>query len=874
VKFVVLHRLRIVQLLIARFIIVLTVVFLSVQVHGQASSERLALNNLEKGKWEKAFGQLNKALSKDSLNVAASFLMGVYFFAPDNPEFQLDSAYHYVQKAVRDFESSSAKQRERLKRFPLDSIAIVELRVEIDSAAFVRAKQFDTETSYIEYLNNFPTATDQTVAISLRNRAAYRKAQGENTHQAFNDFITKYPDSEQFGEATTRYHQLLFKDITKDGRLASYERYLREYPGTVYAAQAERNILEISTAEGTVESYLAFIKEYPLSKSALRANSILFHLVSDDQKEEIFPLEQNSDSLNAVIELTRGYLVPFRHEGRFGFMNQQGIEVIKPEAEDIDKRYRCGNLTDDVITLPHKVVGINGATIYGQSVKSVEDLGQGFLTIDTDTCAFVLHKTGFTVGDKCIQSAKVVSGKFLALQKNSVWSLWTLTGRMLLPFGWEDIQAIKDVIILKAKDKYTITTQKYLAGLADQKDLGLAEFADEVKGWKGDFIWVKKGVSEGILTQNLDTVVTVREHVLSPAYFGSVAKRGNVFQTWNDAGETSRHFIQIVSMEPWTAVRTDTAWYLFDAKTNSFRSNHYDSVFFVGPTAVGIRRDSIRIFFSAKNSIKLAQPARVDFIPGQESFLLIEQGAKKSLYSLEGKKLVTLNYDNVLYAGDGFFVVSKKDKKGLINFAGKALLPIEYDAIGTVGKGMVSLLKGTKFGLFDCKTRKLIKPQYTKNLTFYNNKHIIAYKDEMVGLIGWDNKPLSKLQFNEIRFWNDTTAFVRKDGQWMLYAIKAQKVLVDKINNFNFITDGDEKLAIVQQERKFGVLHNRKGTIIPINFSDILNVGSRDVPLYFTEKHVEEASIFVVIYYDSKGNMLRKEVYEQDDYEKIYCSHN
>jgi hypothetical protein len=219
-------------------------------------------------------------------------------------------------------------------------------------------------------------------------------------------------------------------------------------------------------------------------------------------------------------------------------------------------------------------------------------------------------------------------------------------------------------------------------------------------------------------------------------------------------------------------------------------------------------------------------------------------------------------------------VITKKEKKGLINAACKMMLPVEYDAIGTASKGMVSLLKGTKFGLFDCKTRKLIKPQYSKNLISYNNNHLIAYKDEMVGFIGWDNKPLSKLQFNEIRFWNDTTAFVRKDGQWMLYAIKAQKVIVDKINNLNFITDGDEKLVIVQQERRFGVIHNKKGIIIPINFSDILNVGSADVPLYFTEKHVEEASIFVVIYYDSKGNMLRKEVYEQDDYEKIYCTNN
>jgi hypothetical protein len=52
-------------------------------------------------------------------------------------------------------------------------------------------------------------------------------------------------------------------------------------------------------------------------------------------------------------------------------------------------------------------------------------------------------------------------------------------------------------------------------------------------------------------------------------------------------------------------------------------------------------------------------------------------------------------------------------------------------------------------------------------------------------------------------------------------------------------------------------------------------VGSADEPLYFTEKHVSEASVFVVIYYDKNGKMLRREVYEEaDDYEKIYCQQN
>jgi hypothetical protein len=85
----------------------------------------------------------------------------------------------------------------------------------------------------------------------------------------------------------------------------------------------------------------------------------------------------------------------------------------------------------------------------------------------------------------------------------------------------------------------------------------------------------------------------------------------------------------------------------------------------------------------------------------------------------------------------------------------------------------------------------------------------------------------------------------------------------------------DEKLAIVQQDAAYGVLSNKRGTVIPLSFSDLVNLGSSEEPLYFTEKHVSEAAVFVVIYYDKNGKFLRSEVYEEsEDYEKIYCPDN
>jgi hypothetical protein len=183
-------------------------------------------------------------------------------------------------------------------------------------------------------------------------------------------------------------------------------------------------------------------------------------------------------------------------------------------------------------------------------------------------------------------------------------------------------------------------------------------------------------------------------------------------------------------------------------------------------------------------------------------------------------------------------------------------------------------LKAKKFGLFDVQRKRLIKPEYSKNLSLYNERVLVALKNGSYGFIGWDNKPLSGFEYADVQHWNDTLAWVKKNFMWMLYNLKTKKMQLDKIRSMKLIVDKPgERIAIVQQDNAYGVIHSTKGMIIPLNFSDIVNVGSAEKPMYFTEKHVEEASVFVVIYYNHEGKFLRKEIYEQDDYEKIYCDH-
>ena len=256
------------------------------------------------------------------------------------------------------------------------------------------------------------------------------------------------------------------------------------------------------------------------------------------------------------------------------------------------------------------------------------------------------------------------------------------------------------------------------------------------------------------------------------------------------------------------------------------------------------------------------------------AFLAVQTGSQKILYDLKGNRLFAANFDDIEYAGSEIFVVTIRDKKGVVKSKGERLLPVEFDAVGSVKDGVVSVLKNKKFGAYHVVTGKFIKPTYDRNVVPYSDGIVTTFKEGFYGFVGWDNKPLSGFEFEEINYWNDSLALVKQSSTWSLYDIFSQKTVEKDLRGFRLVKDtGDEKIAIVQRGDEFGVISSCGKVMIPIAFTDVINLGTPDSPVYFTEKHIPEASLYVVIYYDREGNLLRKEIYDDaGDYDKIYCS--
>lgn len=854
-----------------KVIIALIVLLFPVSSFAQTAKEKKALKHIRQQQYNSAIVLLKKALANDSANVAAEYVLSMYFSAPENEEYHLDSAYFHARRAMRLWAVQTERQRSKLKRFDLDSTVIVEHKTAIEERAFVAARSLNTELAYNHFLQFYVEADQAQVVSELRDKVAFDEAVQINTHQAFESYLQRYPDSKWAAEAKVRHELLVFQDETAGKDSAAYAAFLGKHPESPHRTEAERHIFEISTANGNNISFERFIRQYPSSRFARRAADMLFHLLSEEQRIAFADL-LNLDSLG---HLEDRFLVPFLSRDKFGLMDATGSEVLPATIEDIPDDYLCGGINEDLILLTDRVINKGGVTLAEGYVDSIDDIGAGFVLLHRPEGNSMLHKSGFLLPEENVEDAKLI-GRFLALQRDGRWGLFTLHGRNIIPYRCDDIDAIGNVILLKIGQKYSLATTESLAAIVNNKRGRFTDGFDDVREGTADNVIVRSDKFQGILDQHLGILVKMDTHRLSPAFFGALAESTSGFSTFNQFGEQSEYFEKIQVVNPWVAAKNAAGWMLYDPSLRIMMSVPYDTVSIFGPFAVGHTKNSIEVhlYQNSHKSFILPVPERVELVPSPDSigYLAVLMDRKWTVFNGKGAPLFTAGFDRIQSVGSGLFVVTQKERKGIVNSKGKQLLPSEYDAIGNATGGLLSLLKAGKFGVFHYEAGKVIKPEYEKNIAAYNGDFLTVYKNGMWGFIDLTNKPVTAIEYEQILHWTDSVALVKAPAGWSLLNLYTRKVELGNIKSFRPIRETKgEKLYIFQSASDMGVLSSSAGVVIPFRFTDIINVGSADTPVYFTEKHVPEASLFVVIYYDSQGKLIRKDVYEQDDYERIYC---
>lgn len=843
-------------------LVILWILLVPRLVQAQLAPERTAWNNLGKERWAKTEQQVQKALRKDSLNLGANYVYAWFFFTTGNPQFHIDSAALHTARTLHYFNRLNKKEKEKALRFPFDSTGLFRLKELIDSAAFQRATTLNTEVSYTFFIDHYPSALQWARAIELRHEVAYLDALKQNTYQVYASYLERYPHSQRREEAKNRYDKLLFEAKTKDKKLNSYAAFVKDYPQSPYRMQAEQAVFELATASGAEHTFRQFLTNYPDNVYTRQARNYLYHLT----KEQHSPvLDFMNDSLRVVQEQERHVWFPVWKNGMYGFMDAEGNERPMKIADSLSTDVLCEGLSHDVLWAGDKVLARN-EKVLALGVEDFTDLGSGFIKIKTAEGTRILHKSGRLV---LAQDASLLGKHFFVVKGAEQQTVYTLTGRKIISGNWLELVSLGTALAFKTDKGWQLVTLEAMGAVANGAALVFTDSFDEVQRFTINYLLVRNGTRYALLDNRLQSVLPPEEQKITEEEGIVVVrkKNGAHLLVENRLSPLYRH-AQVTKQ--WLLTVTAVAFVVENRLTN--QKFLYDSAAFLLPGVSALRNDTLFVHTEAQ-LLSFPASAKVEVLSaGDVSLFSVQQGNSRIVFSSLGEKLTTLICDRVEYVGGGVLLMTKKDKKSLVDLNGKSIGLTEFETFGNLTARDMAVLYKKKFGLIHTETHRYIKPAYERSLRSYNDELIVAYKNGFYGFINWDNKPLSKFEFEEVRYWNDSVAMVRLDFSWRLLRLEDMTFQLGKINSYTESekTSG-EKIALYRQDNYYGVMSNQQGVIIEPTYTDILNLGTADEPLYFTEKFVEEAAIYVVLYYSGEGKQLRRQVFEEEEYSRIKC---
>ncbi len=859
----------------------------------RSADVKRALKLLEKGEYDKLSELLDKSIKKDSINAGAKYIYSLLFLTSDYKKYNIDTSYYYIVRAQKDLALEDEKELQQLNKLNINDSTIILQKATVEKQAFVRAKNEHTIASYNYFLDHFPEAAQRKKAIALRNKIAYDDAVKANTYQAFLDFLNTYPDADEVPTAREHYEKLLYQTKTKDKKLDSYRQFLMDYPETVYRYEAEKNIFEISCADNRIESYLTFIRTYPKSRMNRQAWNFIYHKIkamgSAGDFIKQFDKERGLDSLKHMAAVDHGYLIAIYEMGKYGFINEKGHKLIDFTYTDVNEDYLCGNIREDYLevwdNMAHLLVSRLGAPFYKGSFESVKDLGCGLLRLEKNGRFGVLHKSGSIVTDFDFEDAKLIDLSFIAFKYKGRWGLKSFTGRDILPPEYEDILADGKFVLVKNKNLFAVQNVENLAAAADLRRPQLAFSFDDYETINDTTLLLFNGIEETVVGLDLKQQIPIGNQQFFEFHNGWIVKKGGKYHLYNRNFKplSGKAFDRVEIKHTKTALRLGKKWAIYNENRTFPTTFPYDSVRFLSER-IGILMEGKKTYamfgydtlmdISSAEKIRLISDQSLEIGEDGRGQYLLTKTSKGSykVYNVWGKLILNGRYSAIEALGKEYILIEKSGKKGLIYENGDVALKLRYKAISNYDHGYVSTFLNGKFGICNYKKKVFLSAKYSKTLKPYGNSYFIGAKNNKLAFIDLDNKNISGFDFEKVLYWNDTSALVRSGEDWFIFDIRSGAKHAEGILEFKYLrNDQTEIILLITGKDGNGVISNRHGVVIAPTFNDIVNIGSKENPVYFAEKFIREALFYVVIYYDSTGKILRKQVFNEEEYNSIYC---
>ncbi|MCF6352851.1 MAG: WG repeat-containing protein [Cyclobacteriaceae bacterium] len=848
-----------------------SLLLISLAGFGQA---RRALSLIEKHKYETAFDLLKNTLAKDSISASVPFALANLYLVPQWPQNQLDSAYYFAVLSLSNYAQLDEKRLDRHIKEGFGKTRLLSLKIHIDSLAFGVAKNGDTQNDYQEFINKHTDALALDSAIYYRDKQAFLTASHINTLASYKHFLDSYPQAVDWAKADAQYQQILYNKSTIRGKLWEYQSFVKSYPKSPYYEQAVHHIYTILAGQNTSKALLPFIEGYPNSQAAQKAIGVLYHTHITQESSVSFadkyPTITLSDSLRQVIKSQDKTLIPYWNGFSFQLIDlAQNIiidSLILVNEQSIDKDFIIAETRHGAALL-----GKNGRAFYRNKAFIYVSEQQGYIFIRAKGELVLVHKNGSLInaGD-----AAYWAGSFVAYKVADKWGLKSITNLPVLPPKYDSIWAENGLLFLLVKEKKQLLKPAQLYPALDGEKVNLPPFVDDYEWLTDSLLWIEESGKESLFSESLEELVPIGSHQIDMTNKGWMVKEKKEIRV---PAFSNQVLVKFIENDKW-----QMGW-LKDSLIIKYEYNktfHPIDAFLVGSSAIIMQfadtsymylSDSVRVFKTKNCEVKplLSSSNKVYYYE-------ITKGKEKTIVTALGQKLELPKFSKLIPLNQSFFQLKTSKAKQLYSSTGQLLLT-NIDGASLINDSTLSILKDQKFGVlqpFDTlvETGKpiFIAPTFTQKLAPLNDSLWVVSVGAQQGLIKTTGDTLLPFNYDEINPWVNGLLFLKKDLKWDLYDLKASKFVEFGIVSFTSITKEGSPKITYQKGVGIGVFDSKKGVVLKPTYSTISLKGSSTQPYYRAEKHVEEAGLHIMLYYNLDGALLFQNILDEEAYGLLF----
>jgi len=358
----------------------------------------------------------------------ASFGLATIYSRSNNPFYNLDSAYRFINLANSTWGDTKFRKKDKWKIYGWTQSGIDSLKLLISSQFYQVAIDSNKIETYSVFLNMHPNSLEYEKVLHVRDSMAFFKAIHINSAGSYQGFMSTYPKSEYCKLAEQNFLNSQFQEHTLNRSLESFTSFVEEFPDSPQREEADRAIFEIVTADNSVESYARFTKNYPENTFVDLGWSRFYQLYISNYSidkiqafKENYQSASNQDEIYSDLSLMNSMFLPFLKNDKMGLMNVKGEEVFSADFEHV------------------------GAFEHGLAIYMSNDK------------AGMINKRGEKqIGAFYDGISPIENGRFI-VEKNDLLGLIDRNGKELLPCVYEDIIALsKNRLFIVLEDSTSI----------------------------------------------------------------------------------------------------------------------------------------------------------------------------------------------------------------------------------------------------------------------------------------------------------------------------------------------------------------------------------------------------------------------------------